>query len=167
MSYLKVARLAVGEVMKRLPSVAGPVLRKSPEALARIGTRLGVDGAKLGVQGILNAAKNNKLTTAMILYELGTEGADLLADLRINDESVDQLVHVLDQEPVDSVNFAGNSGGLNGTLGNFTDEFRDLSSAIVHYGSLERFLAVKRALQLDKETIALYIQTRSMGRSLA
>jgi len=124
----------------------------------RISARVGRTVNSGNVSTFLRGIQNNKITTAMVLYELGGLGAELLAELRASDPDVNTMIDVLETPPVD--NFV--SGEFT-PVENFEDEFEAISTAITHYGSLERFLRVRRALVVTDETIAYFLRIRQLS----
>jgi hypothetical protein len=141
-------------------TISGWVTRASPEVLAAIAKRVGMAG-KLTGERLVSMAKDNKVMTAMVLFEMGEEGAELLGKLADADPEVRHLVSLFGQKndlPDDSTSVT--------EIGKYTDEFHAISAAIRQFGSLERFMVVRRALAMPEEIIRLYLQVRDVSHSL-
>lgn len=150
---------ALGPMLARFAPRIGPILAGSPALVARVGQRL---GRNLNPGKLLQLAKNNKLVTAMILWESGEAGASMLNEMKSADAEVASYIETLGYEPT-SVAGTDNVGDI----AEFSEEFESIRKAIGVLGSYDRLMAVRQALQLDTPTYLLYKQVKSMASRMA
>jgi len=136
--------------------LSGPGAAQTANVAKRIGMSSGVSAKR-----IADVAKQNKLTAAFVLFEMGTAGASLLADLSAEDSEVARLVEMFDTES-DKVSETESVSDLP----KFNNEFKWISDAIRVAGSFERLVNLKKALDLDYDTYKLYYAARETGRRL-
>lgn len=144
---------------------AGPriaqLAKASGEQLARIGARLGIsDKAKLSASYILEQAKNNKLVSAMVLYELYGMADETLQRLFDADPDLKSAVSLFAAKPdePDQAMLASNA--------KMRDEFDMIVDAARLMGSFNRLVTLKKALMLSDATYLAYLDARSTGRHL-
>jgi hypothetical protein len=140
-----------------LTAIRNWLTKASPAALAAIGKRIGVQGA-LTAEKVLTMAKDNKVMTSLILFEMGKEGAELLQQIRTADPDVDNMIGLFGR-----TNDVVTDDLQLSNIGQFKDEFEVLSSAIRHHGGLERFMNARRAMAMDESVIRLYLQVREIS----
>jgi hypothetical protein len=137
--------------------IAKWLTKATPQALANIGKRIGVQGALTG-EKVLALVKDNKVMTALVLYEMGTEGAELLGKIKDEDPDVNNMIALFGSQ-----NDLVADSTLLSNIGQFKDEFEVISGAIRHFGGLERFMNARRAMAMDESVIRLYLQVREIS----
>lgn len=151
----------MGPLLVRANSLISRFLQGSgSSAIPRIAQRIGVAGTASAGR-LANLAKSNKLTTAIILWEMGDMGAELLNEMVAEDAEVKRLVELFGSEP-DVVEDTESVTDIT----RFSDEFAIISDAINHVGTYERLLTIKKALALPDDVFKLYYTTRSMAAGL-
>lgn len=134
---------------------------KDPKLLASAATRIGMDASKATLSGVVRAAAANKMTTALVLWEMGAAGAEVLGELAATDPEVKDLVVTLEASVADSVSA---NPGVSSIL-QMEDEFKAISVAVGICGGWERFEAMIKALSTDQATRAMFLTVKRMGRS--
>lgn len=130
-----------------------------PGVLGSIGQRLGLSAPSVG--SVLAAARNNKLATALAIYEIGGLVDPMLQELMAADAEVRSLVEALSFEEDDVSDTSGA-----GDVTQFADEFSLISDGIAFCGGMDRFMRLRNALALKDDTIKLYVNVKALSRSL-
>lgn len=156
-----VAIRAGGPLLKRAGDLVLDFFTKNTDDIARAAARAGLSG-RVSASKLAQMVKNNKMTAAFVLYETGSVGADLLAELAAQDAEIAKVVELFGMEP-DSVSETESVTELY----KFEDEFDIISTAVRQFGSFDRALAVRQAMALDPSVWKLYYQARETGRRLA
>lgn len=132
-------------------------LASSKNASASAASRIGLSSATPGA--VLQAAKDNPVTTALVLMEAGSVGSsalealleekpelrELVQTMGYSNDKVEKETHVLD-------------------LPKFKDEFECITNAARSLGGLDRLQILRRALAMDDSVYALYDQVRNIKR---
>lgn len=149
-----------------LPAVAGATrvaisaLRPSVEALSSLVGRLGLRAVP-SISRLKDMALANPLTAGLVIaevYGIGSqeyknflaEHADLKEQLELFSFQVDEI--------------ADTSSATDITR--FKEEFHVITNAVNQLGSFERFVALRRALELPQDVVQLYSSMRSMSRQV-
>lgn len=146
-----------GKGLSNAQDVIQKWLASSKTASASAASRIGLSSATPGA--VLKAAKDNPVTTALVLMEAGSMGAsaleslleempelrELVQTMGYSNDTVDKETHVLD-------------------LPKFTDEFECITNAARSVGGLDRLQILRRAISIDESVYALYDQVRSIKR---
>lgn len=138
-----------------------PVLASAtPDLLARIGTRLSLSPAKATAGNIIRLVKSNKLTAAMVAFEVFGAADDLVKKFFEAEPAVKDALDPFDNYKVDPVPAsAAQSVDLD-------DEMATISDAIGRTGSLENLIVLKKAIELSPAHFAEYRRRRENGRRL-
>lgn len=131
---------------------AGPNGTAAVTAAAR---RIGVVG---GAQKVLAVMRNNKLMTALVLMELGTEGSEYLSELAANDKEVADMIarYGVENDIVDKSTISD--------LASQVDEMACITNAANAVGGLDALHNLRRSMKLPEETFKLYDQLRLFRR---
>lgn len=137
----------------------GALMAASSEVVARVAMRIGSPGAT--AQRIVELAKNNKLVTFTILYELYGAADDLVQKFMKADS---QLGGILE-----TFTFGGDEPDMKAEHANdkLSDEFEVISAAVSQVGGFDRLLTLRKAFALSADTYALYRKRAVHGRMLA
>lgn len=146
--------------LPRLKSVA----TAAPEVIARIGKRLNIASEALSPKAILEAAKNNKLATAYVLYELYGLGDSLLQQMMATDPAIKAAIQAMGGEIIHK-NSKVSSDTLEELVEN-DDELEIISDAIGVVGSFEKLVKLRQAIGMPESTMRLYQHVTSRGRKL-
>lgn len=139
-----------------------PVLTSAPASrLAQIGLRLGLSATKATAENILRLVKNNKITAALVAWEVFGVADELVQAFMKDEPSLKSLKDpFLDWKP-DEMPEDGTDPGSK-----MDDELLVLSAAVAKMGSLEAVLNLKRALELSPAVFVHYRERRELGRKL-
>lgn len=143
-------------VMSRATVLVGEVI-KAPAALASVSRRIGV----AAVPGkVLRAMGNNKITTALVLLELGDVGYDLLKEMGEADADVAEMIsrYGVTNDPVEE--------GTAANLALQADELRCITDAANSVGGLSALHNLRRALGLDEKHYKLYDTVKSLRNTV-
>lgn len=149
---------ALPAIMTSARALASRVFGTSAATVTAAATRTGVVG---GAQKLLGAMSNNKFMTALVLLELGTEGAELLNEMAAQDREVAELVARYGLQ-VDDV-----SSGIMSNLAQQREELSLISDAAFAVGGLSNLHKIRAALKLSEDHYKLYDTVRLMSRGLA
>lgn len=150
-------RVALPVLMTGARSLAGRLLPASAQSVTRVAQATGVRG---GIGKILGAMKDNKLMTAMVLLQLGSEGAEILSAMAAEDREIAEFVSrygVTNDEVSDD---------MTGNLATQMDELQCIADAANAMGGLGRLHNLRRALSLSEAHYKLYDQYRTMAQVL-
>lgn len=141
--------------LARAISAIRNIFGSNPGALAAAGRAIGLGGSAT-VGKILSAAKDNPMTTALVLLQAGEAGVEAL-DALVSEYP--ELRSIVDNAspPDDAADFEGI-----GNIAQFRDEFNTLSTAIASLGGSDRFFAIRRAMQMSDATVSLYFQVKDL-----
>lgn len=128
-----------------------------PQIVDVVAKRTGITG---GVDAIVNAMRNNKIMTSLVLMDLGVEGSRLLRELVASDGDVAATVERLGWKP-DPV-----PDKLVLELKLQTEEVMTITRAARAMNGLENLLAVRNALQLTDRHYELYDELRVKASAL-
>lgn len=131
--------------------------KASPQIIDVVAKRTGITG---GFDAIVNAMRNNKIMTSLVLMDLGVEGSRLIRELAASDGDVADTVTRLGWKP-DPVPDALVAG-----LQLQTDEVMAITRAARAMNGLENLLAVRAALQLTDRHYELYDELRVKASAL-
>jgi len=141
----------------------GSWLGKADAATLRAASaRIGANVATRGVGTVVNSAKENPVTAALLLFEMGALGSEMLDQLASSDERVAEVVDVLNAQKSDKVE--EDDGVFD--MGKFRDEFDDISTGVGIMGSMNRLMALRRVCAMDESVLLAYVQTRELGGNL-
>lgn len=151
--------MAATVVLNGARALIGTMLRNPANAsmVSAASKRLG--GTQLSAARVIQAAKDNPVSTALVLMELGSQGAEALEALRAENAEVDELIATLGYVP-DKV--SQSSSVLDITQ--FSDEFKTIDDAADVVGGISNLLALKRALMIDPSVITLRLQVRDLAK---
>lgn len=157
-----VARGAATAAKRGLPALlnkgralAQRIFTANPAAAAAAARRVGISGAPAKV---LEAMKNNKVMTALVALELGTEGYELLQELAAEDAEIAEMISrygVTNDKVPENANV---------DLATQIDEMQAITDAANAIGGLTALHALRRALSLDEAHYQLYDQLKLFGR---
>jgi len=117
-------------------------------------------GAKATVQNVLRAAKDNPVTTALVLYELYGIGDSILQEMMDADPEIRRMIELFDMTP-DKVEDTQSVSDIV----KFADEFRTIENAARRVGGLSNLLELRNALALDNQTYMLYQQVKQLAKT--
>lgn len=146
-----------------VPRIAN-IAKSTPEVIVRVGKRLNLAAAEATPSKIIAAAKANKLSAALVMYEMYGIGDDLLTKMMAEDPSIKAAIEAIG-EPLDHQSSKLSDGTLSELVQN-DDELEIISKAAGIMGSLDRLIALRQALAISSTTYALYRHTRAVGRKL-
>lgn len=168
-----------------IPSAAKAVataLQKAPPAvLARIAPRLSLSTAKATADNVIRVVKNNKISTALVAYELWGPASDILKDVIGSDEQAKQIIEAVkraDAHPsaptstpevisvIADMPITPVPPALKYELEEQRDENEMISFAISRLGSLENVETLWRVFHLTPAHFASYRQIRAAGKGL-
>lgn len=138
-------------------TAATGMFSSTPAVVAKAATRTGIAG---GATKVLSAMKNNKLVTALVLMEMGTEGAALLTEMSAADAEIAELIKRYGWAP-DPVSTTAMID-----LNDQREELAAINDAARACGGLDNLHAIRRALSLTDAHYKLYDQVRSLGRTV-
>lgn len=141
-----------------LPRI-GSLVSAAPAVIEGVARRIGSPGATAA--RILELAKNNKLVTFAVLYEMYGAADDLVKKFLKSDESLRSIVGLFDQQPDEPDVEASHKNDK------MEDEFEIISDAVRQVGGLDRLLVLRRAMALSGPTYELYQRRAQLGRRLA
>lgn len=110
-------------------------------------------------RGIVDAMKRNPLTTGLVALELYDVSSEVITSLVDEYPEIEQIL------PIPEETRLGDTSSAAGIL-EYRDEFADIQTAIAYFGNEQRFRAVRRALAMSDETLAMHAKFRSMARGL-
>lgn len=148
------ARAGLPALMAGARTLTARVLGSSATAGAAVATRTGIRG---GATAVVNAMKNNKVMTALVLTELGTEGYDILSQMAAEDKEIAEMVerYGFTNDPVPD-------GGV-GDLASMADEMECITNAANAIGGLKNLHILRRALGLSESHFKYYDQLKVMA----
>lgn len=156
---MSVIRLG-GDLVRRAYEWAVKGASSAPAAVAKAGARIGLTGAKATVQNVLRAAKDNPVTTALVLYEVyGLQDA-ILQEMMDADPEIRRMIELFDMtaDRVEDTKSAAD-------IVMFTDEFRTIENAARRVGGFNNLMELRNALALDNKTYMLYQQVKQLART--
>jgi hypothetical protein len=132
-------------------------LKGSPKAVELAASRLGLVGADVSIGSIVAAAKNNPVTTALLLVEAGSMGSDALSKMTELSPEIAQLANRfgLNDDKVTSETVVTD-------IGRFQDEFTTIKNAANIVGGYDRLISLRHALGLEMATYTLYEQVKGL-----
>lgn len=153
-----VAARAAPAVMAAATNVFRAAAKATPEIVDVVAKRTGIRG---GVDAIVNAMRNNKVMTSLVMMDLGVEGARIISELSKSDADVAETVSRFGwkPDPVDEK--------LESNLRLQTEEVAVITRAARAMNGLENLLALRRALQLTDRHYSLYDELRVMSNALS
>lgn len=151
------AARATPVVMAAATNAFRAAARVSPQIVDVVAKRTGITG---GVDAIVNAMRNNKIMTSLVLMDLGVEGSRLIGELVASDSDVANTVARLGWKP-DPV-----PETLLRDLKLQTEEVMSITRAARVMNGLENLLAVRNALQLTDRHYELYDELRVKASAL-
>lgn len=151
------ARFGLPVLLTRGRALAARVFggTKGVEAVSAAARRTGITG---GAQRLLGAMKNNKVMTALVLMELGTEGSELLAQMGAEDREIAEMIERYGFAP-DEVKTETKAD-----LAEQAEEMAAITEASNILGGYNQLMALRRALSLGDEHHKLYETLRQMSR---
>lgn len=157
MAGLAIAGRALPSLMASATALASRVFSKTPAAVSAASIRTGITG---GASRILGAMKNNKVMTALVLLELGQEGADLLNEMAAADAEVREMIerYGVINDPVEKQ--------TRGDLATQVDEMQTITRAAQAVGGLRNLHTLRRALSLSEEHYKLYDELKVISAAL-
>lgn len=149
-------RTAVTAVAKQFSESAA----KNPQIVDVVAKRVGVSGGNLSSK-IVSAIKGNKMTAALVAYELGSAGVSLLDVLRQDDEVAGMIErYKLDFDTAPNSEERGKFIAMH-------DEFRLITEAARVAGGLDRFHVLRRAiLGLTDDHFRAYDEVRALSKAM-
>lgn len=156
MAYPIIAR-SVPTLLSSARSLATKMFSSTPSIASKAAIRTGITG---GSSRILNAMKNNKVTTALVLLEMGSEGLELLQEMAAQDAEVRDLIdrYGVTNDPVQD--------DTRGDLSTQVDEMQTITRAARAVGGLRNLHVLRRALALDEAHYKLYDELKVMSSVL-
>lgn len=144
-------------ILARARTLIQGVFSSAPAAVAAASRRTGITG---GAQRILGAIRNNKVLTALVLMDLGTEGAELLAEMAANDQEIAEMVsrYGVVNDPVKEDTSAN--------LAEQADEMQVITNAANSVGGLQALHNLRRALSLSEDHYKLYDNLKILSRTV-
>jgi len=160
---LPVVAAAGGALAMRagLPVLLGRAMtlarRLVPAQVATVATRTGITG---GAGRIFAAMKNNKVMTALVLMELGSEGAELLSEMAASDKEIADMLerYGFTTDPVDA--------GTRDNLATQVDEMQSITDAANSVGGLRNLHLLRRVLSFSEDHFKLYDQLKVLAGSV-
>lgn len=151
MSKTQLLKRALDVIKKRLLSDADDAFKKAGAK------RTGLDLVRKPVDTVIAEVRNNPVLAGLLLMEVGTEGAALLAQMRENDPLLDQAVAAQEDLAfeVDDPEEVTVSSMLA-----MTNEFTAIRDAVNAIGSMEKLMVVRKALSFDDSVFDAYAQYR-------
>lgn len=152
----RVAVPALKSLMKRITAKVASI-GDDAGFWTRVGRRLGLAAEASTKSRIINVVRNNKISTALLLYELGDAADGLLDEWVDLDPEIQQLIqglHYVNDDPKKSTSVHD--------IVNYADEFEVITMAIRQFGSMSRFLAIRRAIGMPEDVISTYMKTREL-----
>lgn len=140
------------------------IAKSTPEVVSRVAKRLNLAAAEATPSKIIAAAKANKLSAALVMYEMYGIGDDLLTKMMAEDPSIKAAIEAIGGS-LDHNTSKLSDGTLSELVQN-DDELEIISKAAGIMGSLDRLIALRQALAIPSTTYALYRHTRAVGRKL-
>lgn len=158
MSMLTTGLRAVGTVVDDAARFVASYFGSNPGVVASVGKRLGL-GAMATPSAVIRSMKESPVTTALVLFELGEAGADLLSQLAGVSEEAKKVVEGLtfnaDQPPSDEVSLE--------QLTAYKDELQMIKDVQRKLGfSIGDLIMLKNTLSLDMRFFKLYLQVKEM-----
>lgn len=155
--------MSKAHLLRKAAEVVGKFLAEAnDQQIVRASARIGTDIVSRGAKSVVNTVRDNPVTAALLLYEAGPAAKELLEELVKDDPRVAEVYDVLRASEVDDIE----EGDTLLDIAKFEDEFRDLASSIATCGSLSRFLAFRRGLEVSDQVLTLFLQTRNMAGSI-
>lgn len=151
------AARATPVVMTAATNAFRAAAKASPQIVDVVAKRTGITG---GVDAIVNAMRNNKIMTSLVLMDLGLEGSRLISELVASDSDVANTVTRLGWKP-DPV-----PDKLILELKLQTEEVMSITRAARAMNGLENLLAVRNALRLTDQHYQLYDELRVKASAL-
>lgn len=129
--------------------------------VAAVAKRLGLDGAKATAQQIIASARNNKLMTAIVLYELYGLADPVLQELLDGEPELRRTIELMGM----TADAVADTTSVSDIIA-FEDEFRVIENAARRVGGLNNLLTLRNAIMLDNSHYALYQQFSNMARNV-
>jgi hypothetical protein len=131
---------------------------KYPGKMAGVAQRLGMKVAELSPAKLVELAKQNPYTTALIALEMGSAGHEVFKLMdELPPEEREKIKHI--SPPSD--NFLDEDAKI-GDLSRYADEMKIIKEASDIIGGTDRLLIVRKALQMDDKLYQLYFELRDM-----
>lgn len=151
------ARQGLPSLLSRASALAKNVFTTTPAAAGVAARRTGIAAAP---GKILDAMKNNKMITALVLLDLGPEAYDLLTAMAAEDEQVAELVARYGTA-IDPV-----SDSALPDLATQVDEMRLIADTAADLGGLEVLHRLRKALLLEEKHYMLFDQLKVMREAM-
>lgn len=145
-------------IVQSAKNLASRVFAASPAVVDVVAKRTGITG---GARKILDVMSSNKTVAALVLMDLGAEGANLLSELSRRDTEVAELVKRYGFKP-DAVDDKTMSG-----LAIQAEEVEVITEAANALGGLSNLHKLRKAMTLSEDHFKLYDQLRLISRGLA
>ena len=144
------------QVASRLVAKAIELYRKAPansNLFAKIGSVFGYTVAT--AESVVAAMKANPLTAAFVIYETYGIGNEMLQELLAEDSALRETFEALTYKQdvvTDDIKVSD--------LPKFADEFDLIERGIAYFGSLNRYLEMKRVLEVHSDVVRLYMAVK-------
>lgn len=149
-----------------IPALTTRLAALTPEALVAVGRRIGLAATDVTASNIIKSAMSNKLTAALVVYEVYGAGSELLKKFMKADPEIEKAIGALSTDVSKHKVSALSTHSLEEIV-QHDDELQILSDAVRVVGSIERLLVLRQALALPDITYQTYRHTKAVGRSLA
>lgn len=155
---MNVAARTAPAIMAAARQSASRLFAASPQVVDVVAKRTGVAG---GVKKILEVMSSNKMVAALVLMDMGVEGAALLTELASADPAIAEMVQRYGWTP-DPV-----KAETKGDIALQAEELNAISEAADVLGGVSNLHKLRRALALTESHYQLYDTVRLLGRGLS
>jgi hypothetical protein len=129
----------------------------NPEAVKLAARRLGLDPSKSTVASIVSAAKDNPMTTALLMVETGEMGYDIVRSMAEQSPEIASMA-----ERYGLLSDTVTSATKLSDIGKLKDEFACIREASNIVGGYDRLLTLRRALSMDLGVFTTYETVKAL-----
>jgi glutaredoxin-related protein len=120
-----------------------------------------MSASKISAESLASLARKNKVTAALIAYELYGAGSEIVDSMSQSDPELARIIEnlTLKEDRIDETTSASD-------IVKFAEEFETIQSAADTVGGMDALVNLRAALQMSNETIALFLQVKELGKVL-
>jgi hypothetical protein len=147
----------IGKLVSMLPSAKNLISAKT----SAIAVRLGMSTSKITASSLASLARQNKVTAALIAYEVYGIGSDIVNEIAASDPELASIIENLSlkEDVIDDTTSASD-------IIKFAEEFEVIQKAADNVGGMDALINLRTALSMSTETLALFLQVKELGKVL-